>query len=170
MIKEPLKNTRLNPKFKYEVAKKPGGESIFYCFQCGKCTATCPIRRFEEYYKPRHIIRAILLGLRDIILSSDVIWLCAACYSCTERCPQGVKITDIIRSVRNLAVEENIIHPFFKAQGRNIVSFGRIYEDEEFINEQRMEIGLPPISPIDREELSKLLKSTKIKKLLNFKE
>ena len=79
-VNEPLKSTQLDPKFKYEVAKEPGGEGLGYCFQCGKCTATCPIRRVESIYKPRQILRAALLGLREIVLSSDVIWLCAKCH------------------------------------------------------------------------------------------
>ncbi len=53
MITEPLETIKLDPKIKYEVAKEPGGEGIKYCFQFGKCTATCPIRRLEPIYKPR---------------------------------------------------------------------------------------------------------------------
>lgn len=165
-VREPLKTVELDPKFKFEVAQMPGGDSIRYCFQCGKCTATCPIRRFSEAYKPRLILRAALLGLRDLVLSSDVIWLCAVCYSCTERCPQGVRLTDVVRAIRNLAVREGYIHPFFKAQGRAIVNFGRIFEADEFINEQRAEMGLPPIPPVDLNEVSRVMARTEAMKLL----
>jgi len=169
-LEEPLKTTLLDPKFKLEIAEMPGGESIVYCFQCGKCTATCPVRRFEEAYKPREIIRATLLGLKDVVLSSDVIWLCGVCYSCTERCPQGVRITDVIRSIRNLAVKKGYIYSFFKIQGGMIAAFGRIYEDEDFINEQRIDLELKPLSEVDRKELSKLLSNTNVKKILSIEE
>lgn len=165
-ISEPLKTIQLDPKFKYEVAKEPGGEGIRYCFQCGKCTATCPIRRLESKYKPRQILRAALLGLRDVVLSSDVIWLCATCFSCTERCPQGVKLTDVMRAIKNIAVREGHIHPFYQAQGKMITEIGRIFEDDEFINEQRADLDLPPIPNVNIEELSKILDSTQIKELL----
>jgi heterodisulfide reductase subunit C len=165
-----LKTTKIDPNFKFEVAKMPGGESIKYCFQCGKCTATCPIRRFDKEYTPRLIIRATLLGLKDIVLSSDVIWLCATCYSCTERCPQGVKLTNIIRAIRNLAIEKGYIHPFFKLQANAIASYGKIYEDEEFINELRNDLGLPPVTPVKRDEVHTILQHTKVKKLLLTKE
>lgn len=165
-ISEPLETTQLNPRFKYEVAHEPGGESIKYCFQCGKCTATCPIRRVEEIYKPRQILRATLLGLREIVLSSDVIWLCASCFSCTERCPQGVQLTDVMRAIRNIAVREGHIHPFFKAQGKMIADFGRIFEDDKFINEQRASLGLPPVPVVNIDEVSKILSSTKVKEIL----
>jgi heterodisulfide reductase subunit C len=169
-VKEPLKTTRLDPKFKYEVAKMPGGENILYCFQCGKCSATCPVRRFDNDYQPRLIIRATLLGLREVVLSSDVIWLCAVCYSCTERCPQGVRITDIMRAIRNLAVREGYVHPFFKMQANAIVNYGRIYSEVSFINEQRSDMSLPPLPPINLEEVSSILKHVKMRKLLLVKE
>lgn len=169
MITEPLETIKLDPKFKYEVAKEPGGEGIRYCFQCGKCTATCPIRRFEPIYKPRQIIRAALLGLREVVLSSDVIWLCATCFSCTERCPQGVKLTDVMRALRNIAVREGHIHSFYQAQGKIIVELGRIFDDVDFINEQRADLELPPVPKVNTEELSKMLDSTNIKELLKSK-
>lgn len=169
MITEPLQTIKLDPKFKYEVAKEPGGEGIKYCFQCGKCTATCPIRRLEPIYKPRQIIRAALLGLREVVLTSDVIWLCATCFSCTERCPQGVKLTDVMRALRNIAVREGHIHSFYQAQGKIIVELGRIFEDVDFINEQRADLDLPPIPNVNTEELSKILDATNIKELLKSK-
>ena len=162
-IKEPLKTTRLDPKLKFEIAKMPGGESIKYCFQCGKCTATCPVRRFEDAYKPTQIVRATLLGLREMVLSSDVIWLCAVCHSCTERCPQGVRLTDVIRAIRNLAVKKGYVHLFFRAQGGAIANFGRIFEaeEEEFINEIRAEMDLPPLTPVNLKEISAILQYAK---------
>jgi len=162
-VDEPVKTTKLDPKFKFEVAKIPGGESIRYCFQCGKCTATCPIRRFEASYKPAQIVRAALLGLKEMVLSSDVIWLCAVCYSCTERCPQGVRLTDVIRAIKNLAVKQDHVHPFYQAQGNAIITHGRIFEadEEEIINEMRAEMDLPPLPPVNIKEVSTLLRSVK---------
>lgn len=165
-VKQPLRTSQLDPRFKFEISEVPGGESIRYCFQCGKCTATCPVRRIEGSYKPTQIIQATLLGLRDVVLSSDIIWLCAVCYSCTERCPQGVRPTDVIRAIRNLAVREGRIHPFFRLQGRAIVNLGRIFEDEDFVNEMRADMGLPPLPPVNRDEISHVLERTGVKNLL----
>lgn len=166
---DPLKTIHLDPKFKYEIAREPGGESIKYCFQCGKCTATCPIRRLEDIYNPRRILRAALLGLREVVLSSDVIWLCVTCFSCTERCPQGVRLSDVMRAIRNLAVRAGYIHPFFKAQTKMITEHGRIFENSKFINEQRADLGLPPISQVNVEEISQILSNTKAKEISNSK-
>jgi heterodisulfide reductase subunit C len=160
-IEEPLQTTRLDPNFKFEVAKIPGGESLRYCFQCGKCSATCPLRRFTDAYNPVKIVRATLLGLRNVVLSSDEIWLCAVCYSCTERCPQGVRLTDVIRAIRNLAVQKEHIHPFYAAQGHAIATHGRVFdaEEEAVVNDLRSTMDLPPLSPVNPDEISIILRS-----------
>jgi heterodisulfide reductase subunit C len=160
-MEEPINTEKLDPKFKFEVASVPGGESVRYCFQCGKCSATCPLRRFTDAYNPVKIVRATLLGLRKLVLSSDEIWLCAVCYSCTERCPQGVWLTDVIRAIRNLAVKKGYIPSFYEAQGSRITHHGRIFdaEEEEVVNDLRSSMDLPPLSPVNRQEISTILRA-----------
>ena len=152
----------LNTEFSDAVAKA-GGEKISICLQCGTCTASCPINRFDETYNPRLILRATFLGLKEKVFSNDMIWLCASCYSCTERCPRGVRPTEVIRVIRNLAVKEGKVHPFYKLQAEAITQFGRLYQEEEFINEMRSGIGLPPVLPVNLEEVTRILKVTKQK-------
>jgi heterodisulfide reductase subunit C len=48
--------TILDPKFKYEVAREPGGENIKYCFQCGTCTSGCKVAELDSKYNPRKIL------------------------------------------------------------------------------------------------------------------
>jgi heterodisulfide reductase subunit C len=74
-----------------------------------------------------------------------------------------------MRALRNIAVREGHIHSFYQAQGKIIVELGRIFEDVDFINEQRADLGLPPIPNVNTEELSKILDSTNIKELLKSK-
>jgi len=149
-----------------EAIAKADGEKINICFQCGTCTATCPIRRFDKNYNPRLILRETLLGLRRRVLSSDMIWLCASCYSCTERCPRGVRPAEVIRAVRNLAVREGHIHPFYRMQGSAIATLGRIFGEDEFINEMRANMNLPPLPPVNLDAVTKVLGYTKIRELL----
>jgi len=159
----------LDMDFSKAVARA-GGEKINLCFQCGTCTASCPVSRVDENYNPRLILRMASLGLTKRVLPSDLIWLCAACYSCTERCPRDVRPTEVIRAIRNLAVKQGYVHPFFKMQAGAIVNFGRIYEEEEFINEMRADMGLPSIPPVNLEEVTKVLRRTKVKELLAAEE
>ncbi len=108
--------SKLDPKFKYEVAGQPGGENLKYCFACGMCTASCPVSEIDENYNPRKIIRMILLGMRQEVLSSDLPWLCLQCYACYAHCPQDVKFTDIMGVLRNMAIKEGYVHPSFPKQ------------------------------------------------------
>lgn len=104
-------DTSLDPNFKFEIAKLPGGENIKKCFACGTCTAGCPVFHVEHEYNPRKIIRMILLGMREQVLSSKIIWLCSQCYTCSANCPQDVDFSHIMMALRNLAVKEGYAPP-----------------------------------------------------------
>ena len=95
----------LDLSFAEEVASQPGGEHIRRCFACGTCAAGCPVTEVDPDYNPRKIIRQILFGMRDEVLSSPRIWYCLVCYRCYARCPQKVNFTDIMRALRYLAIK-----------------------------------------------------------------
>jgi len=103
----------LDSKFKYDVAAQPGGESIKRCFACGSCTGGCLIGELEEQFDPRKIIRMILLGMREKVLSSAEIWSCLMCHNCSFNCPQGVKFGDVVSILRDMAVKEGYVQPSF---------------------------------------------------------
>jgi len=58
-----IKANEIDPRFKYEISKVPGAQKIMLCFQCGTCTADCPIARFSDSYRPRKLMRMTQLGL-----------------------------------------------------------------------------------------------------------
>ena len=155
----------LDPNFKYEVAAEMGGQNIARCFSCGTCTAGCPVREIDDKYNPRKIIRMVLLGMRDKVLKSDFIWLCSTCYTCYDRCPQGVQLTAIMTTLKNIAAREGHVHPAFKEQARLVKNFGRLYEVEDFDNKKREKLGLPPVKK-NFEDLTKILEDTLPKEVL----
>ncbi|MQY76065.1 MAG: 4Fe-4S dicluster domain-containing protein [Spirochaeta sp.] len=104
-------DNKLDANFKYEIAARPGGENIKKCFACGTCTAGCPVFHVEHEYNPRKIIRMILLGMREQVLSSRIIWFCAQCYTCSANCPQEVDFSDIMFALRDMAVKEGYAPP-----------------------------------------------------------
>jgi len=134
-----------DPGFAAKVATCAGGRQLLRCFACGTCTAGCPVAEIDERYNPCRIIRMVLLGFKDEVLGSEFLWLCAGCYTCQERCPQGVRVAEVMRTLRNLAVEQGIVHPAFKAQAELIRRMGRIYEIEDFDNKKRVRAGLPEL-------------------------
>jgi heterodisulfide reductase subunit C len=159
--KEPIKASEMDPKFKYEITKMHGGEKLLRCFQCGTCTSDCPIARFSDTYRPRQIIRMVQLGLKDRVLNSDTLWLCAACFTCTDRCPQGVEVASVIRVLRNLAAEKGCVPQVFKDQTACILDSGYAYKIPELRVKKRETQGLPPLPKGNPESVRKSLKGVK---------
>jgi len=162
----PIKAHEFDPHFKYEISKMHGGENLKQCFQCGTCTSDCPIARFSDTYRPRQIIRMAQLGLKDRVLSSDTLWLCAACFTCTDRCPQGVEVASVIRILRNAAVERGVIPPIFKELSSSILESGIAYRIPELRLKKREQIGLPPLPKSNPEAMEKLANATGFSKTL----
>jgi heterodisulfide reductase subunit C/nitrate reductase gamma subunit len=83
-----------------------------YCFSCENCSTVCPVvgnyetPQYALDLLPHQIIRSIGLGLKDLALGSRMLWYCLTCYQCQEHCPQGVKVTDILYELKNLAAKE----------------------------------------------------------------
>lgn len=125
---------KITSQFREEVEKE-SGEKVNLCYQCMKCTAGCPMAE-EMDYSPTQIVHAIRLGLRDKVINSKTIWVCASCETCTTRCPQGVDIAKLMDTARHLAIKEGITVPeevrgiplFYRTALKNIRSFGRMYE------------------------------------------
>ncbi|MGD2179443.1 MAG: 4Fe-4S dicluster domain-containing protein [Anaerolineae bacterium] len=133
------------PRFRDEIAAEPGGEHIRRCFSCSTCTAGCPVASVTDKYNPRRIIHMALLGMRDQVLASDFIWLCSVCYTCYERCPQDVRIPELMNAIRNIAVREGNVPPTFIRQLEQLREHGRLLEIDDYENERRSRYGLPPI-------------------------
>ncbi len=109
-----------NSEFRRYVEEQ-SGQNISKCYQCGKCTAGCPLA-YAMDITPRQVMRAIQLGLKDEVLSSSAIWLCVSCQTCSARCPLEIDIAKVMESLRLLAVKENI-----KPAEKDINLFHRIF-------------------------------------------
>lgn len=98
----------LDSGFCAEVAAQPGGQNINNCFACGTCAAGCPVTEIHEEYNPRRIIRQVMMGMKDEVLGSPLLWYCLQCYRCSARCPQDVNFSDVMRALRYMAVREGL--------------------------------------------------------------
>ncbi len=119
--------------FAEELAEKTGSK-VQKCYQCGKCTAGCPMVPDMDY-TPSQIMRLVQLGNRDAALGSQTIWFCASCFTCSTRCPQEVKIAETMDALRELALKEKKAHPkarknlaFLKAFLASVKRNGRLHE------------------------------------------
>jgi len=89
-----------------DIIKEVGGGTFKLCFQCGLCTATCPWNIVRTFL-PHKIIRQAQFGLAD--LEDEEWWLCTTCAACIERCPRGVEIIDIMKAVRSIMMEAQMM-------------------------------------------------------------
>jgi heterodisulfide reductase subunit C len=92
-------------EFLNEVYSIPGGEKIKDCIQCGTCSGSCPVSWAMEE-TPRQIFAMIRAGMRDKVLESHTIWTCASCYQCANRCPQEIKVTEVMYMLKRMAIRE----------------------------------------------------------------
>ena len=109
--------------FLEEVKATPGGEHVLACIQCGTCTGSCPMAEHMEF-PPRKIIAMIRAGLRDEVLASGSMWHCLSCYTCTVRCPRGVKPTELAHALESLAHRHG-----YKVGGTRTPRFYRSFVD-----------------------------------------
>ena len=79
-----------------------GSERSQYCHQCGKCTSGCLAADFFDF-SPRKIVAMVQLDMINELLASEVIWYCAQCLLCKERCPRDAAPSDVIQALQNLA-------------------------------------------------------------------
>jgi heterodisulfide reductase subunit C len=125
----------LGEVFLQDIYGIPGGEKVKECIQCGTCSASCPTS-YAMDYTPREVIAALRAGMLDRVLKSNTIWLCSSCYSCTVRCPSGIKLTDVMYELKRLAIEfglapKDATAPVLSKLFVNIVDkYGRISETE----------------------------------------
>jgi heterodisulfide reductase subunit C len=103
------------------------------CYQCQKCSAGCPVA-FAMDYKPNQIMQMVSLGMKERVLASKTIWVCASCYTCSTRCPNDVDVAGVMDSLRQSALREGVapaekeialFHASFLAE---VKSRGRIHE------------------------------------------
>lgn len=94
-----------SPKTFFEevMASTPGGEALRLCLQCGTCGGSCPSGEDMDY-SPRRIFAMVEANMKDKVLRSNTPWYCVSCYYCMERCPQEIPITDIMYTLKRMAI------------------------------------------------------------------
>jgi nitrate reductase gamma subunit len=87
----------------YPELQRFGATDISACFNCGVCSAICPLSVDGASF-PRRMSRYAQLGLRDKLLSSPELWSCYGCSECTESCPTQADPASFMAAARRYAV------------------------------------------------------------------
>ncbi len=108
------------------------GEKISACFQCQKCTSGCPVT-FAMDLPPHLVIRLLHLGQLQRVLDANTYWVCAACETCSTRCPNSIDIAHVMDTLRQYTGEGS--HPipqsdrvFHQEFLNSVKRYGRVHE------------------------------------------
>ena len=83
---------------------------------------------------PDEVVRMVLLGQRQKVLSCQTIWVCAACETCTTRCPNDVDIAHMMDVLRQISLREGVapaeksVPAFHRAFLASVRKWGRVFE------------------------------------------
>jgi len=159
-----------------EEAKKWGIERPEECLSCGACVGACPAARTSSY-NFRKVVRDVMLGNEEKVLSSREIWYCFYCFYCTSKCPSKVEIPYFIMRLRRMAIERGyggdilrvVISTSINLMERGVSVLPSDYDRmspasaEESMVRLRESLGLPPVMRVSEkamEELKTIFKET----------
>ena len=114
------------------MAETPHGHRLAKCIQCGTCGGSCP-NGAEMEYTPRALFGWVIAGEKERVLSANTMWQCVSCYFCTSRCPQEIPITDLLYTLKRMAIREDYAsNPDAVALAKTFTAFvdkyGRAFE------------------------------------------
>jgi heterodisulfide reductase subunit C len=110
----------------------PGDSHLEMCIQCGTCGGSCPSGSAMNH-TPRAIFAMLRAGMREDVMKSNTPWMCVSCYYCTVRCPQDIHITDVMYTLKNMALKSKMVQDstasdFSRTFIRYVENFGRSFE------------------------------------------
>ncbi len=118
-------------------------QTVRECFQCSACVADCPAARRSARFNPREIMLKTLLGLAESLVCEDsAVWDCTTCYTCKERCPQGVHPIEVITALKNRIAAAGLLPADVAAAVEGIKNTDRVIVKSDAIVRRRAELGL----------------------------
>ena len=100
----PKGSEKVDASFAVEVMERSQAD-LERCYQCQACSSGCPVA-FAFDYAPHRLLRMVQFGLKDLVLDSQTIWLCASCETCATRCPNDIEIVQVMDTLRGIALRE----------------------------------------------------------------
>lgn len=139
---------------------------LYECYECARCTGSCPAALAVEGFNPRnYLLTCLRMGL-EAVVSDEKLWCCTTCHVCEDRCPQMLDVTDLLMSLMNEAARRGFIPDKVRAGSQMVLHTGRVVLVSKRATEMREKLGLGPLPEIPVEEVEGILEKTGLAGLL----
>ncbi len=141
-------------------------ELLYECYQCGRCTGSCPAAIVVEGFNPRNILLTCSrLGLEAAVSDANL-WCCTTCHVCEDRCPQMIAVADLLVKIMNEASRRGYIPDKVRSGTEMILRTGRLLHPSKRIADVRRKLGLPELPDVPVEEVEGILEETGLAEMM----
>jgi heterodisulfide reductase subunit C len=148
--------------FRNWILQQPEGETLLHCYQCGRCTSACPVAEIDDTFNPRLFLEKILFA-DNSLTENQLIWTCLTCEQCEVRCPEHVKIPQLLILAKVRGLVKGNAPQIALDRAKTILSQGRIIEVSSPMTKTREKMGLPDIGSPPIDQIDTILKEIELK-------
>lgn len=140
------------------------------CLQCAVCTGSCPTARVVQGYNPREIVlRHLMNGDEPTEAELELVWCCATCRTCEERCPHGIRVGEAILRIMNRAAVAGRLPEAVRQSLSTLSKTGRAIPATARVERLRSDLGLKPLAACDTAKVQALLRKCGVEEMLEAK-
>lgn len=83
------------------------GQAIHACYQCGGCSAGCPMAPWMDQL-PNQLIHRLQMG--QDVTGYESPWLCVSAHACQIVCPKAIDVPRVMEAIRRLTLRAGTDH------------------------------------------------------------
>jgi heterodisulfide reductase subunit C len=141
-------------------------ELLYECYQCARCTGSCPAAIVVEGFNPRNLLlKFSRLGM-EAAVSDEKLWCCTTCHVCEDRCPQMIDVADLLMKLMNEAAQRGYIPDKVRSGTEMVLRTGRLLHNSKRNAEIRRKLGLKPLPELSMEEVEAILEETGLSEMM----
>ena len=116
------------------------------CYQCGTCVSTCAAGLVNPEKNIRKFIQNLVNTEDEFSLKeNDLLWLCATCYQCEDRCPEGIPLASLLIQLKNMAAGRGSLPAAIRKEIETLRAHSFTYPPLKSIVSRRRRLGLPDL-------------------------
>lgn len=141
-------------------------ELLYECYQCARCTGSCPAAIVVEGFNPRNILLTCLRFGMDAVITDEKLWCCTTCHVCEDRCPQMIDVTDLLTMMMNQAAKKGHMPDKVRDGAEMVLNTGRVHHFSKRVEQLRERLELPPLPAVNMDEMEGILEKTGLTKIV----